>query len=323
MQLIAIALGGCVALFWGLADSFATLSARRLTTFQTTLISQVTGLHVLMVLFVIVRASNLPITLGLSLENVGVGILTGAFAFVGYLSLYQALEAGPIAITSPLSSTSAVVTLALSMLILHERVSFPEGIALSAAIVGVILVSTRYQDILALLQKRSSEFSVKKGICWAYVAMMSLGCMDFGVGARTPSAGWFAPVYWTRTFSVLFLYLTAFYPARRRKQISVGSRTITTSMRKLSTDRSASSPHQRQGFLLAIIAGTLESAAISAFGLATQITQPGVIATIASYYALVAILFGVFVFRERLVGNQLFGIGLLMCALGGLAYLRS
>src|SRR5260370_19864484 len=273
-----------------------------------------------MVLFVIVRASNLPITLGLSLENVGVGILTGAFAFVGYLSLYQALEAGPIAITSPLSSTSAVVTLALSMLILHERVSFPEGIALSAAIVGVMLVSTRYQDILALLQKKSSGFSIKKGICWAYVAMLSLGCMDFGVGARTPSTGWFAPVYWTRMFSVLFLYLAAFYTAIQRKQIGIGSRSLTTSIRTL---RPASLPNQRQGLLLAIIAGILESVAVSAFGLATQITQPGVIATIASYYALVAILFGVFVFRERLVGNQLFGIGLLKSALGGLAYLHS
>jgi len=91
-------------------------------------------------------------------------------------------------------------------------------------------------------------------------------------------------------------------------------------MRRL---RSVSSPHQQQGLLLAIIAGILESAAVSAFGLATQITPPGVIATIASYYALVAVLFGVFVFRERLVANQLFGIGLLMCALGGLAYLRS
>src|SRR5437899_1813069 len=117
MQLVAIALGVCAALFWGLADSLATLSARRLTTFQTTLISQIASLLALNVLFIFMHVFNPSITIELSLENVGAGILTGTFTFVAYLSAYRALEVGPVAITSPLSSASAVVTLLLSMFI--------------------------------------------------------------------------------------------------------------------------------------------------------------------------------------------------------------
>lgn len=312
MQLIALALGGCVALFWGLADSLAALSARRMTTFQTTFISQVVGMLVLNILVIFMHAFNPSITIGLSLANIGTGILTGTFAFVGYLSLYRALEIGPVAITCPLSSTSAGVTLALSMLILHERVIFPEGIALAAVILGIVLVSTRYQDILTLLRQRSSKFFVSKGILWAYLASLALGCMDFSIGARTPSAGWFPPVYWARMFSVLLLCLRAFYTARQQ-----GPKSILALLHNI-----ISLSQQRRGLLLAIIAGVLESAGVSAFGLATQIMRPGVIATIGSNYAVVGVLFGVFVFRERLVANQLFGIGLVMCGLAGLTYLR-
>src|SRR4051794_8765082 len=111
MQLVAIALGVCAALFWGLADSLATLSVRRLTTFQTTLVSQIASLLALNVLLIFGHAFNPSITIGLSLGNVGAGILTGIFTFVAYISIYRALEVGTIAITSPLSSTSAVITL--------------------------------------------------------------------------------------------------------------------------------------------------------------------------------------------------------------------
>ena len=312
MQLIGIALGGCVALFWGLADSFATLSARRLTTFQTTLISQVVGLLALNILLIFVHVFNPSITIGLSLENMGAGMLAGTFAFIGYLSLYRALAIGPVAITSPLSSTSAIVTLTLSMLILHESVTLLEGIALATVILGIVLVSTRYQDVLAILQQRSSRFSVGKGILWAYVALLSLGCMDFSIGARTPSTGWFPPVYWARMFSVMLLCLTSFGIMRRK-----GIKSSFAILQNI-----VSLPEQRRGLLLAITAGVLESAGVSTFGLATQIIQPGVIATIASNYAVVGVIFGVVVLRERLVANQLFGLGLVMCGLAGLAYLH-
>ncbi len=228
MQLVAIALGICAALFWGFADSLATLSVRRLTTFKTTLVSQIASLLVLNVLFIFIHTFNPSVTIDPSPGNVGAGILTGIFTFVAYLSIYRALEIGPVAITSPLSSASAIVTLLLSMFILHEHVSSLEAIALIAVMLGIILVSTNYHDILNLLQKKSSGFSVSKGMFWAYVAMLSLGCVFFGLGARTPVAGWFVPIYWARTFSVFLLCLTAFCTARRKGQMSLEARTPNT-----------------------------------------------------------------------------------------------
>lgn len=136
--------------------------------------------------------------------------------------------------------------------------------------------------------------------------------MDFSIGARTPSAGWFPPIYWARLFSVLLLCLSTFNTARQR-----GPQSKNALLQHI-----VSLSQEWRGLILAVLAGILESAGISAFGLATQITHPGVIAAIGSNYAVVGVLFGVFVFRERLVINQLFGIGLVMCGLAGLAYLR-
>ena len=115
------------------------------------------------------------------------------------------------------------------MLLLHERVSYLEGLTLAMIILGIVLVSTCYQDILTLLQKRSFVVLVGKGILWAYVALLSLGCMDFSIGARTPTAGWFPPVSWTRTFSTILLCLVAFHTAKRKGQISIGVEQCSTS----------------------------------------------------------------------------------------------
>jgi uncharacterized membrane protein len=411
MQLVGIALGVCAAIFWGLSDSLATLSARRLTTFQTTFICQIAALLALNVLFIFVHVFNPSITVGLSLANVEAGILTGVLTFVGYLAIYRALEIGPIVITSPLSSTSSLVTLLLSIFILHEHVSFPEAMALAAVILGIVLISTSYQDILSFLQKRPSGFSVSKGILWAYVGLLSLGCINFSLGARTPSAGWFAPIYWARIFSVLLLCFTAFSTAKRKGQVSSGVRTsntgwlaptywthlfsvllfctsafyiirqrgpksilplcltaFSTAKRKEQISPStriantgwlaptywthlfsvllfctsafyiirqrgpksilpllqsiASLSEQHRGIFLAIIAGTLDGAALSIFGLATQIMQPGVITVITSNYTVVCVIFGICVLRERLLANQVFGLIMVMCGVAGIAYLH-
>ena len=69
------------------------------------------------------------------------------------------------------------------------------------------------------------------------------------------------------------------------------------------------------GVLLALIAGTLENAAVLTFSFDTRIATTGVTSAIASSYALVVMLFGMIVYRERLAKNQLFGIAVFMIGL--------
>jgi len=63
----------------------------------------------------------------------------------------------------------------------------------------------------------------------------------------------------------------------------------------------------------------IESAAILTFSLNTRIATTGIAAAIASSYALVVMIFGMIVYRERLAKNQLFGIVMFMICLFALA----
>jgi len=69
------------------------------------------------------------------------------------------------------------------------------------------------------------------------------------------------------------------------------------------------------GILLAILAGTLENAAVLTFSFDTGLTTIGIASAITSGYALVVILFGMLTYRERLARNQLCGIAIFMVGL--------
>jgi drug/metabolite transporter (DMT)-like permease len=73
-----------------------------------------------------------------------------------------------------------------------------------------------------------------------------------------------------------------------------------------------------RGILLAIVAGGLESVAVLLFSRATQLTSTGITSVLASDYAVVSLLVGLIVFRERLNLRQIVGMALI---LGGICLL--
>ncbi|GHO54066.1 EamA family transporter [Ktedonobacter robiniae] len=303
MQLIGIALGGGVALLWGIADSIATLSTRRLTTFTTTIISHFSGLLTLIFTLAILFWHYPSHTFAISASDLLIGAGTGVLTVIGYLALYRSLELGPIAITSPLSSTSAVFTLLLSTLFLQEHITLFDGFAIGAIIIGVFLASVNIRNIHLLLKKKPEALLAGKGVRWACITPIAFGLVDISIGASSPLHGWFTPVFLTFVFSsfTLTILLLVRYP------FSKEGRTLFMSVNTLF--------HKPAGILFAIGAGILECLAIVTFGIAAQTIKPGMIAAISSNYSLISVLFGVLVLGERLMANQKLGIGIVMCGL--------
>lgn len=124
MQLLSVGLGGMIALVWGSADILATLAARRLRTFKTTVVSQSTGLLALLSFGILAFCFwHLPFTLIALALSALIGIFTGLCAALGYFAFYRALEIGPVAIVSPLTASSSIFTLILSTIILQEHLT--------------------------------------------------------------------------------------------------------------------------------------------------------------------------------------------------------
>lgn len=216
MELLGIGLGLLTALLWGTSDTIATMAARRWKTFKITVVSQAAGFLGLGVCGIAAFVFlDLPLTQTAVVLSLLIGIFTGIFAAFGYYYCYRALEAGPIALVSPLTSTSSVCTLLLSLFVLHQGLTAVQMGAVVLCILGVLLASTNPRAIRALLKTSGSSF-FNQGVCWALIATLAFGVMDFGIGASAAISGWFLPVLWTRIFSICALTLISFSKRRQR-----------------------------------------------------------------------------------------------------------
>src|SRR5947209_11583366 len=216
MEFLGPGLGIITAILWGSADMIATMAARRLGTFKTTFASQAAGFLALFS-FGIVAYVFLPLPFTLTTVSISMilGIFTGVFAALGYFYFYRALEAGPIALVSPLTSTSSICTLLLALFILRQGLTVIQIGAVIISILGVLLASTNLKEIRALLRNQRYTF-FSKGLRWAIIATLAFGLMDFGIGASAAVAGWFLPVLWTRIFSICSLILISYWKRRQR-----------------------------------------------------------------------------------------------------------
>jgi uncharacterized membrane protein len=193
MELLGPGLGIMTAILWGSADTIATIAARRLGTFKTTFASQAAGFLALFSFGIVAYVFlHLPFTQTMLAISLLIGIFTGVFAALGYFYFYRALEAGPIALVSPLTSTSSICTLLLSLFILRQGLTAVQIGAVIISILGVLLASTNLKEIRALLQNQRYTF-FSKGLRWAIIATLAFGLMDFGIRSICSRIGMVPP----------------------------------------------------------------------------------------------------------------------------------
>jgi drug/metabolite transporter (DMT)-like permease len=70
----------------------------------------------------------------------GIGMLIGAFNFVGFYVLLKAYSAGPMSIVAVIQSTSFVLSLVLSVIIYKEKITITRFAAIALSIAAIILL---------------------------------------------------------------------------------------------------------------------------------------------------------------------------------------
>ena len=218
MELLGIGLGLMTAVLYGSADIFATIAAHRIGTFKITVVSEAAGFIALFSFGIIAYIFlPLPLTLTAVALSLLTGIFTGIVAALGYFSLYCALEAGPVALVSPLISTNCVFTLLLSLFILQQHLTVAQVGVVIIIIIGIFLASVKLYEIRSLLQAPGHTF-FGKGVFWAIIAAIAFGVMNFGIGASVHLSGWFLPILWTRLFSVCSLTTLSYWKRHQRER---------------------------------------------------------------------------------------------------------
>ena len=217
--------------------------------------------------------------------------LLGSLGWLSYLAFYRALAIGPISLLSPIVSGYAAVTVILAL-----------------AISGARLASRRRGDrhdrrrdcrlgrrvtaCRARIDRRSMQ-----GLALALAAMVLFGGFLFGVSYHRERIGWLAPIFLARAFTAAFLLVHA----RQRGGLRLRE------------------PSRIVVAIVALIA-LLDTGGYVFFNVGVRHAQTSVVATASAPYALVPVLMGVYLLRERPSRTQWLGVAIVG---GGLVLLGS
>ncbi len=275
--------GLLAAVGFGTADFLTAISSRRIGTFATLLIGQVAAMALILAFAAIGR----PDLSGPDASQWGLMLLGGACAGVGYFALYRGLELGPIALVSPIVGADAAFSVALFVVVLHETLSVGATAAIAITITGVMLASA---DPRALAHQRSAE---SKGIPFALVALVFFSIGLFAAGYYARSFGWFPALLSSRlgTMAVLLTFLAATRGRDLRRSLPA------------------------RNVALAVAVGLTDLAGFAVFARGTQVASASIVTAASAAFALIPIVGGVVLFRERPAPTQWVGVAIVICGL--------
>jgi drug/metabolite transporter (DMT)-like permease len=293
-----------VALCWGSADTVATFATRRQGTFATTFISLLTSVT-LLVLFGLIAGARLALSAVIFMQSMGIGLLTGVMAAIGYFSLYRGLELGPLAIVSPVTAADGAVGAVLAVLILREFLSLWQIAMLVLIFLGIIAASTNLREVYGIVRTSGLAGLVTGGVRWGLLAMLAFGVMLFGIGLAAGQWGWYVPIFWTRTFAALSLFLIAVLRRFRPWRFIPGSAIPEKKPEML----------HGAGIGLAVVVGLFETTGLLIYSLDTQLATTGIASAISSAWGIIPLLAGITLFRERPAFYQILGVVLVLFGL--------
>jgi drug/metabolite transporter (DMT)-like permease len=279
---VGIALGLGAALSWGLADYFASVASRAVGALRVVL-----GFHLVALVPLAVLVLATDALANLKLSQLPVFVLLGVVGWLSYLSFYGALAIGPISVLSPIVSGYAAVTVVLAVLISSETLSAGETAAVVITILGAMVASANVRAILGTHLERRSAL----GFLLALTAMALLGGFVFGVSYYHRTIGWLGPIFLARAFSAVFL---------------LGQTAVTGEL------------HQRLPRNLRrviVLLAFLDTAGYVCFNVGVRHAPTAVVATASAPYAVVPVLMGTLLLRERPSGVQWLGVSLVLAGL--------
>jgi transporter family protein len=127
---------GLTVLAWGVWGFFSKLASTYARPRQT-LLFQVAGV----VAFGLVVLSMERFHVEWSPRGFGWSAAAGFVNFVGFLSFFAAVEKGKVSTVIAMSSLYPVITIALSILLLHEKISSREGLGIACALLAGFLLA--------------------------------------------------------------------------------------------------------------------------------------------------------------------------------------
>jgi drug/metabolite transporter (DMT)-like permease len=277
------------ALGFGVADTFAAVSTRRIGVLSTMVVIQFVDVLLLSLLIL----TPVPGELRTSAGSTAAILVSGVLGTLSFLLFYRALQLGPVAIVSPVFASSAAIPVTLSVVVLEERLSRTAAIGAALTLLGVVLASATTNT--GNVRRRGWG-----GVPFALVACGCWGVASFLIGRSSQEVGWFFPVYGAR--SVQLVLAAAI----------VG--VLWATGRRPGLPRPADAG-------IAAIAAAADAIGVASFARGSEVGLVSIVSAVSSTFPLVVIAAGVTLFGERPTRVQWAGItttviGLVVLGLG-------
>ena len=110
-------------------------------------------------------------TVTVSWQYIGLTLLLSFLSYVAILAAYRSIKTGIIGIVAPITDSSAFITVGISLVFLGELFSAWQLVAIAATVTGLVMFAVDFKDF-----KRSNVFNVLSGVPHALLA-----CVIWGV----------------------------------------------------------------------------------------------------------------------------------------------
>lgn len=165
---------------WGVINFLIALLTKKVKSFKVAFLIQFFAFFPTLLLFPFFKTG---LSFGkdfLSLSLLGI-IGAGAYTF-----LTKGYSQGAVSIISPISSSWAVITAVLSFIILKEEITSFKIIGIVTALLGVILVSTNFQQLF-----KEKKVKLLAGTKWAILTAIGWGINFFLLAFFSRKLGWY------------------------------------------------------------------------------------------------------------------------------------
>src|SRR5690242_15483838 len=270
------------ALLYGAADFTGGLATRRASTLPVIVLSQLSGLVLLALLFPFLPAAT-P-----SRADLMWGVTAGLTGGAGVALLYRALAIGRMAVVAPTTAVCAVAVPVLVSVALGER---PGPLAVAGIVLGlvaIVLVSQQTAPEPAAPGPGAGG-RLPAGVGIALVSGVAIGLFLLALAQTRPEAGMW-PILASRSTSVALFGLAALFTRTALRLPGV--------------------------LLLTLGGGVMDMTANALYLVAARVGPLSVVVTLASLYPASTVLLARVVLGERLNLRQVAGVA---CALAAIA----
>jgi drug/metabolite transporter (DMT)-like permease len=274
------------SLLYGAADFTGGLATRRAGVLSVVVVSQLSGL-VLLLLFLPFLPAASP-----SRTDLLWGVSAALAGSVGVALLYHALAIGRMAVVAPTTAVCAVAIPVVVSVLLGERPGPAAVAGILLGVVSIVLVSQQTTDA-GDAGDHGSALRLPAGVAIALGSGVAIGLFFLSLARTRPEAGMW-PILMSRGTSVTLFGAAAAFGRR--------------SLRMPGALR------------LALVCGVVDMAANALYLLAARIGPLSVVVTLSSLYPASTVLLARVVLGERLNGWQVAGAG---CALAAIALIVS